>query len=239
MNNTMKYQLFLLHFAGGSTYSFDFIKKHINSDIEFIPLELPGRGKRCNEKLLKTKRETILDYFSQIKALRNDKPYIIYGHSMGATLGLSVVEKMENSNDAPSALIVSGNPGPGVYKEDKTIRYLLDDIEFKIVLKELGGIPDEVLDNDELYEFFSPIIRADFETLENDNFSEKGIVINTPLYAMMGDEEETSDRIENWKNFTNDDFQYKILKGNHFFIYEHTEELVKVIERYSDNLIVK
>ena len=235
----MKYQLFLLHFAGGSIYSFDFLKKYLKSNIEFIPLELPGRGKRFSERLLKNKKEAIEDYVAQIKTLRNNKPYLIFGHSMGATLGLSVAEKMEKNGDLPEALIVSGNPGPGIPKEDNTKRYLLEDTEFKIVLKDLGGIPDEVLENDELYDFFSPIIRADFEVLENDNFSEEGIVINTPLYAMMGDVEETSDKIENWKNFTNDDFQFKILKGNHFFINEHTQELVKVIERYSVNLIVK
>lgn len=235
----MKYQLFLLHFAGGSVYSFDFLKKYIKPNIEFIPLELPGRGKRFSEGLLKNKKEAIEDYVTQIKTLRNSKPYLIFGHSMGATLGLSVVEKMEKRGDQPEALIVSGNPGPGIKKEDNTKRYLLEDAEFKIVLKELGGIPDEVLENDELYEFFSPIIRADFEVLENDDFSEKEIRLNTSLHGLMGDEEETCDRIENWRNFTNADFQFKIFKGNHFFINEHAQELAKVIEGYSTHVIVK
>ncbi|MGH1517883.1 thioesterase II family protein [Chryseobacterium sp. JK1] len=235
----MKYQLFLLHFAGGSVYSFDFLKKYIKPNIEFIPLELPGRGKRFSEELLKNKKEAIKDYVIQIKALRNNKPYLIFGHSMGATLGLSVVEKMEKNGDQPEALIVSGNPGPGIQKEDNTKRYLLEDAEFKIVLKELGGIPDEVLENEELYEFFSPIIRADFEVLENDNFSEKEIRLNTSLYGLMGDEEETCDRLENWRNFTNADFQFKICKGNHFFINEHAQELAKLIEGYFTHVIVK
>src|SRR5690349_18687727 len=116
-------QLFLLHFAGGSTYSFDFLKKHLKTDIEFLPLELPGRGKRSTEKLIKTKQEAIEDYLSQILKLRNGSPFIVYGHSMGATLGLSVVSGLEKRGHFPEQLIVSGNSGPGSKKEREIVRY--------------------------------------------------------------------------------------------------------------------
>ena len=76
-------QLFLLHFAGGSCYSFDFLKQHLDSRFEFIPLELPGRGRRTNENLLNNKEKAINDYLAQIKLIRNGEPYVIYGHSMG------------------------------------------------------------------------------------------------------------------------------------------------------------
>ncbi|MGX5687218.1 thioesterase II family protein [Chryseobacterium cucumeris] len=229
MDKNTKFQLFLLHFAGGSIYSYDFLKKYIEPNIEFIPLELPGRGKRFSEKLLKTKNEVIDDYFSQIKKLRNNAPYIIFGHSMGATIGLSLVTKLEAIGDAPEKLIVSGNPGPGIKKENDEVRYLLNDLQFKETLGKLGGIPKEVLDNQELYEYFAPIIRADFECLEKYFFSEKGIQINIPIFAMMGDEEELSTKIENWSNFTNKDFEFKILQGNHFFIHDHPFELGNII----------
>ena len=92
-------QLFLLHFAGGNCYSYEFLIKKILrsalSKIDCYALELPGRGKRLDEELIVDKNDAIVDYVSQIKKLRNGKPYIIYGHSMGATLGLSVVKKME------------------------------------------------------------------------------------------------------------------------------------------------
>ena len=222
-------QLFLLHFAGGSAYSFDFLKKHIKTDVEFLPLELPGRGKRSNEKLTATKEEAIEDYCNQIIKLRNQSPFVIYGHSMGATLGLSVVSRLEKKGHFPQQLVVSGNSGPGIKKEKEVVRYLLNDAEFKDELRFLGGVPEEVLTDDELYHYFAPIIRADFECLEKDFFSEKGIVINTPLYAIMGSEEETCNEIENWNGFTNANFKYKILEGNHFFIYNHLEEIARAL----------
>ena len=222
-------QLFLLHFAGGSTYSFDFLKKHIKTDIQFLPLELPGRGKRSSEKLLKTKKEAVEDYFNQILKLRNQLPFIVYGHSMGATLGLSLVAKLEVAGHFPEQLIVTGNAGPGAKEKKEVIRHLLGDSEFKDELRKLGGIPEEILLEDELYQYFAPIMRADFECLEKDFSFENEIVIQTPLYAIMGDEEETSPQIENWNRFTGSRFKYKILEGNHFFIYNHPEEISKAL----------
>ncbi|WDF58185.1 alpha/beta fold hydrolase [Flavobacterium sp. KACC 22758] len=227
----MKNQLFLLHFAGGSSFSFDFLKKKLDQNISSIALELPGRGRRINEELIKSKEDAIADYCRQIVKLRNGNPFVIYGHSMGATLGLSVVSMLEKMGHFPERLIVSGNAGPGIKKKKDILRYLLDDHEFKNELRELGGIPEEVLKDDELYEFFAPIIRADFECLEKDNFSEKGIVINTPIYALMGTEEETCHEIENWKKFTDSDFKYRVLEGNHFFIYQHSENIAVILKK--------
>lgn len=232
-----KIQLFLLHFAGGSCYSYDFLKPYLKDDFEFHALELPGRGKRHEEKLLFEKKETIEDYFDQIKKLRNDLPYLIFGHSMGATLGLSVTKKMEDINDAPEMLIVSGNAGPGINRE-KSKRYLLGDLEFKKELRKLGGIPDEVLENEELYDFFGPIMRADFEVLEKDTFLEKFLVLKTSIYAIMGDKEETVDQIENWSHFTTKDFRYEILSGNHFFIHNHIKHLVDVLKTCSSQVLL-
>lgn len=233
-------QLFLLHFAGGSVYSFDFFKKHLNSNIEFIALELPGRGKRYNEILLKTLDESIEDYFNQIKNLRNGNPFIIYGHSMGASLGLFLTSKFEAINDSPNHLIVSGNAGPGIKKEEEIVCYhKLDDIQFKEKLKKLGGIPEEVFDTDELYNHFAPIIRSDFECLDSLNNIESNIQINTDIYAIMGDDEETSSKIDNWKRFTKGAFQNKIVSGNHFFIYDHPKEITAImvdcVDKFKNN----
>ena len=46
---------------------------------------------------------------------------------MGATLGLSIVKIFEDMEDSPKQFIVSGNPGPGIELENKTIkRYLMN-----------------------------------------------------------------------------------------------------------------
>ncbi|GAA0731528.1 thioesterase domain-containing protein [Aquimarina litoralis] len=234
-----KTQIFLLHFAGGSCHSYDFLRKYFDkNDYEFHALELPGRGKRSNEQFVLDKEKAIQDYFNQLKTIRvKNQPYIVYGHSMGSTLGLSVVKRMEEIGDAPQVLIVTGNPGPGVSRREKK-HYLLDDLAFKEELRKLGGVPEEVLENQELFDYFSPIMRADFEVLEKDNFLEKGLVLDTPIYAMMGEKEETVDKIKNWNRFTRNEFKFKIFPGNHFFINDYPLDIARTILNQSRKLVL-
>ncbi len=227
MNNQTKYQLFLLHFAGGNQFSFEFLKKEM-TNVNFIPLELPGRGKRHREELIKNKNQAIEDYYNQIRSLRNGEPYMIYGHSMGATLGLSVAAKLEAVEDSPELLVVSGNAGPGVKRIKDFLYYQLDESRFKEELIDLGGIPTEVTENDELFNYFLPIIKADFECIEKDSFSEKDLKLKTPIHALMGSDEDNSNLIENWKNFTINKFTHEILNGNHFFIHNHADKLASI-----------
>lgn len=232
-----KTQLFLLHFGGGNCYSFQFFKKDLENQFEFLPLELPGRGKRISEPLLFDKQAAIDDYFGQIKKLRNELPFILYGHSMGASLGHLITKRLEELNDPPQILIISGNSGPGTGMEKK--RYLLSDSLFKEELRSLGGVPEEVLMDDDLYEFFSPIMRADFEILEKDQeIEETSVILNTPIYAIMGDEEETVDEIENWKSLTNGAFGFKVLAGNHFFIHNQAKNVAEIIIEKDDRALV-
>ncbi|MFK8105472.1 MAG: thioesterase II family protein [Saprospiraceae bacterium] len=237
-----KIQVFLLHFAGGSGHSFDFLKAHLAEEFDFIPLELAGRGRRYEEAFFLTKGEAIKDYVNQIQSNRNEQAYLIYGHSMGATLGLSVAKKMEDLGDPASHLIVSGNAGPGVKSLQETKngkRYLMNDDDFKKELKQMGGIPNEVIENDGLYQFFSSILRADFRILETGSFSEEGTCLTVPICALMGSEEKNNVKIENWKRFTKASFQFQIFEGSHFFIYDHAQAIANKIRAILKKEIVQ
>ena len=56
-------------FAGGDKNAFREFKKDIPSKIEWITLELPGRGRRFVSPLLKTAEEATDDLFEQLKPL--------------------------------------------------------------------------------------------------------------------------------------------------------------------------
>ncbi|MFK7785885.1 MAG: thioesterase II family protein [Crocinitomicaceae bacterium] len=220
-------QLFLLHFAGGNRYSFQFLKSFVPNGFSFCPIELPGRGKRMSETLLLSESAATEDLVDQIIAHRNTKPYVLFGHSMGASLAIRVAKKMESINDAPTRLVVAGNSGPGT--SDGKKRSTMTDPELKEELLTLGGVEDEVIMNDELFNFFSPILRADFGLLENARTLEDDFKVAVPIRAVMGTKEEKADKIENWKRFTSKDFNYQLLEGNHFFIHDHPAELIKII----------
>src|SRR5580658_7228117 len=137
-----KPQLFLLHFAGGNCYSFQFLQSWLGG-FEVISPELPGRGRRITEPLVKDFDTAARDMYEQIRRRLTGRPFLLYGHSMGAYLALRVTNLLEKDGTPPAHLVVSGNAGPGVKKERKV--HLLERPSFIAELEKLGGVPKEVI----------------------------------------------------------------------------------------------
>jgi external thioesterase TEII len=225
----MKPQLFLIHFAGGSCYSFQFIKPGL-PEFDFIPLELPGRGRRTGEALLRNFEEAAADIYRQVERKRTRAPFFIYGHSLGARLALRIAGMLEEKGHFPAALIVSGNAGPGLRdSSDAKPRHLMKHEEFKAELRSIGGVPEELLENDELFTFYEPILRSDFQ-ISASNADPADRPVSCPLLAIMGSEEEQVGDIGNWRHYTSSDFTYEIWEGNHFFIHKYPEKLGTIIK---------
>ncbi|OMP77909.1 thioesterase II family protein [[Flexibacter] sp. ATCC 35208] len=221
----MKPQLFMIHFAGGNMYSFSALAGALRPFFTVELLELPGRGKRIEEALLFTRKEAVADLLRQISARRNGAPYYIYGHSMGADLGFRVCRELEMIGDRPACFIPSGNPGPNITKRER-LAHLPREAFFK-ELQEMGGINAGMLEDEELAAFIEPILRADFEMLEKED--PVMYKIDTPIYAFMGDKEKYVTDIANWAIYTRSNFSFRVLEGNHFFIFNHSAVIANTI----------
>lgn len=222
-----KPQLLLFHFAGGSMYSFQFIQPLLQ-EFELLMPELPGRGKRVKETLLQDFEAAVTDMYHQVQSRITGTRLLVYGHSMGAYLALQITHLLEQAGHRPGHLLVSGNGGPGLGDNKK--RYAMDTDSFKEELKTLGGLPPEIIEHQEMYELFEPVLRADFRISENNGIC-RSTVVNAPIYAMMGSGEEQAEHIGNWKHFTRSRFQYEIMEGDHFFIHKHPARLAAIIKQ--------
>ena len=77
MPNQMKQiTVYCLPFAGGSKYSYRGYVKSAPPFLNIVPLEIPGRGARSNEKAMTRLELVAEDIFNQIKN-DLDKPYAI------------------------------------------------------------------------------------------------------------------------------------------------------------------
>ncbi|WP_044199639.1 thioesterase II family protein [Dyadobacter tibetensis] len=228
MSNS-KRKIFLLHFAGGSRYSYQFLSPYLET-FDLRPLELPGRGKRHQEKLLERFTDALDDITSQIEKEIEPDVDLIFGHSLGAILGFWVTERLEKINKKPGCLIVSGNASPAVGKSDfLQSLHQLPEAEFASALRKMGGIPEELFQNKDLYKFYEPILRADLKLVDSVGGLMPGL-IRTSIFAMMGHQEKSAHRIEQWQSFTIADFEYKCMEGGHFFIYQHPEKIANIIQ---------
>lgn len=229
IRSCMKITLFCLPFAGGSKYSLLFLKKVLPSNITCHFLEYPGRGGRIKESFANDMDEVVSDLYSKIEFSLN-KPYAIYGHSMGAKVAYLLSKRIsESKNLQPLHVFVSGTDAPSV--ADKTTpKHLLPKDEFLVAVKELGGLPDEILENAEMLEYFEPILRADFKASETYQYL-KTSPLTIPMTVMTGEKEDIEDAdILEWQSETTVPIKFYKFPGNHFFIYDNEMEIGKIIE---------
>lgn len=222
--------VFCLPFAGGNKYSYRGYREKAPSSINFISLEYPGRGARIREPLLTDADAIVNDLYLNIAAIADKQDYAIYGHSLGGLISYLLTRKLiENSHNPPIHLFISGTTGPSSNSRTEKKRHLLPKDEFIQELKDLQGMPDEILNNEELLEYCEPILRSDFKISENYTYKNCD-PLNIPVTVITGDEEdmETED-IELWQKETKHIVDFKRFPGKHFFIYNHARDIVQII----------
>lgn len=223
--------LIMLPFAGGNSFSYREICNALGHKYEILCPEIPGRGSLATEKPFES-IEDISDYVFEksIKSLKLLSSYVIYGHSMGGLLTYSLLKKIEENNlPLPKHIVVSGKSAPSVTLN----RYwhLLPSKEFWNNLIDMGGIPEELLSCEELKEYFENILRADFKAVETYEYKKPNRLSNVPITVLYGSEEPFEEEdLDNWKNETTKEVKFIKMDGKHFFIYDHTSEVAKIIE---------
>src|ERR1700742_3540602 len=105
-------------FAGGNSYSYNFLKKLLTgTNICLERLEYPGRGKRAKDALVTKMDKLIADLLVQYQEIVGEvKPdkIVFYGHSIGSVIGLAVIHAINKRGGLPKPemAIFSGHGGP-------------------------------------------------------------------------------------------------------------------------------
>jgi surfactin synthase thioesterase subunit len=214
-----KFTVFGLPYAGGNMWSYRPLEKSLPPGVTLTGIELPGRGRRSNEPLATSIDTLADDVAAQIRS-RADGPYALFGHSMGALLGLLTIRRLaQSSQPLPEVFFVSGCEAPAMRTPRR--RYALGPQEFIDMLHEMGGCPPEVLADQELLDFFEPILRADFQAFETWP-AVSGPKIDVPIVVSRGSEDEVSEEAARaWGLETRHPITYAEFSGGHFFLLQH------------------
>lgn len=222
-------RLFCIPFSGGNAYSYAEFKKYLPEEIELINLELPGRGKRIAEKLLTDIDSMTEDLYRQI-APQLVGQYAIFGHSLGALLGLTLSRLIASKNEnQPQILFASGQTAPCLIKPDD--RYNLPDDLFIEMLREMEGTPDELLDDSDFMQYFLPIIKTDFQSIARYKYAPSMYTLEFPVVILLGNQERIIEEdAKKWQIETSGTISIHQFEGGHFFIYNETEKICQLIK---------
>ncbi len=230
-NPNARIKIFCLPFAGGSSVSYRNWIKYLPEDIELCPVEIPGRGIRMNETLI-SDLSVLVKKIAEGIYPELDKPFILFGHSMGTALGFELAHLLaEKYKKQAEYIFLSGRGAPHLPDREEPI-HLLPEQQFVSKLKEYNGTPKEVLEHEELMQLMLPIIRADFQVCETySNYRKEPLDI--PITALGGLEDSSTlkEDLEAWKSYTTKKFNIRMFPGGHFYLNDQQPALLENILR--------
>lgn len=227
-----KIQLVCLPFAGGTQYAFQALKGHLHPGVELVGVDYAGHGMRMREPLIRDLDGFLEDVMEQVVPHVNGA-YALFGHSLGALVGYLVCLRLrEQGRNLPVHVFVSGRNGPGWVDPDRAAVHLLPHGEFIAKLRELGGSPEEVLQNEELMRLFVPMLRADFEVAHG-YVHQEAAPLEVPMTVMAGrgEKEASEEALGLWRVCSSFPVKVEWFEGGHFFLFEHWAEIGALINR--------
>lgn len=176
----------------------------------------------------------------QFMSPRLDKPFALFGHSMGAIIGFEVARQLRREKrQQPLRLFASGRRAPQV-RDQGPQSHKLSNADFIEALNKLNGTAPEALTNVELMELMLPTIRADFMAIETYNYSEESpLDCSITAYGGMQDHHVNHDHIDQWRAQTNNSFRLRWMNGDHFFINTHKKQLLEALSVDLEELLEK
>lgn len=223
--------LFCLPYAGGSETIYYRWRQFLGESIKLWPIELKGRGKRYNQEFYDNLEEAVNDIYDSIKDEIEKDDYAIYGHSMGSLLAYELYYKIVSMGKRkPKHIFFSGYSAPNIIKE-REITYTLPDYDFMNKIIELGGTPQEVIDNKELLDLFIPILKNDIKILEKYQYIDREEKIGCDISVLNGSKDTMKlNEIIEWRKHGSKKCKMYTFDGNHFFINENIENITNVIK---------
>jgi medium-chain acyl-[acyl-carrier-protein] hydrolase len=166
-----------------------------------------------------------------VAPMLGEKPFAIFGHSMGALIAFELTRTLQAKYGlVPTHLLPSGCYAP--HLPDPFLMHHLSDKEFLEKLRELNGMPAEVLNTPELLELVFPTIRADFELTETYKYT-PGPRLSCPITAFTGTQDPMASdaEVEAWREHTASRFTLHRLPGDHFFVQSCYADVLHLVSK--------
>ncbi len=224
-----KLRLFCFPYAGSGASIFRSWVRKMPPGIEIWAALLPGRENRISEKPF-THLPSLVETLSLAFLPFTNQPFAFFGHSMGALLGFEIARFLQQADHPlPVQLFVSGCRAPQIPRRDEMIHQLPTEA-FIAKIRELNGTPEAVLNNAELMEWISPMLRADFAMVETYTYrAANPLACGITAFAGLEDDRASPEEVAAWREQTRRTFKYYTFPGDHFFLHKVQELVLQVI----------
>ncbi len=233
-------RLFCLHYAGGGASIYRQWGTLLPPEIELYPIQLPGRENRWQEAPY-TRVEELMQPLARGLLPYLDKPFVLFGHSMGALISFELTRYLRRHNlPMPLHLFASAHRAPQLpYSQEKV--HALSQEEFLACLERLGTMSQEILSNEEAMEIYTPLLRADFSLCERYSYlAEPPLACSISAYGGLFDERVSRQEMAAWNMQSNGAFVLNMFPGDHFFLQSNQnlllQNLSQILTRFVEQI---
>lgn len=223
-------KLFCVHYAGGSAKAFQFLSEILPAELEVIPIELPGRGKRNTGKLILNFEDACMDLVTIIKKrVDKEEKFSLLGHSMGSLLSYEIAHLLQKEKYSLSHIFLTGTKLPYQFENKSLIEVSKRNEEVIDRITKLGGTPSELLEHPYFLKMYLPVIKADFHLIGSYKYNRKR-KLDIPITIINGKNDPLANNdLGKWLQLTSNKVEVLTVDGGHFFLNEQKEFLSKFI----------
>ena len=222
-------RIILLPHASGSASFYRSWAELFPDSVEMIAVQYPGREDLIGEPMIND-MVTLVGQLADSLAGLLDKPYVLFGHSMGGAVAYELYNKIaQNGQRLPDHLVISAIEPPSLHHGGDL--HQQDDEILKQELSRLGGTGVDLEAFPDLAEMVMPLMRNDYRLIECYKPALPSTLINTPITAMIGDRDEelTLSEAQAWADETDQSFKLEVFAGGHFYLIEQKRAVVQAL----------
>lgn len=228
-------RLVLFPFSGGSAQVYKPWFSLLPDYLEVFSAQMPGHGHRMSEPLCETVDQLVDDMIDFLCTL-SDQPLFFFGHSLGACVAYECCKRLhEMHQPLPKIVFISASKSP-----DSAVTQPLAVLSDKDFLQELnchGGIPEKLLGQPEILEYFLPSLRADMALFEAYHCEGRPLPTSLILLGGKNDSFLSFSQLYGWTRYFHLLNEYKLFSGGHFYINEQSRGLIDFLVRKINSVI--
>jgi surfactin synthase thioesterase subunit len=210
-------RVFCFPHAGGAAAFYRPLRGCMPPEIDFCPVELPGRAARLEEAPFTAMSALMAQMADALKPLMR-VPFGFFGHSVGSCVAYEAARQLRSADRRSAVhLFVSGRGRPEFASADHRPARPRSDDDLLAILDEFGGTPAAVRQCPELVAALLPALRADLALVEGYAI-DPGDHIACPISAFGGaDDLARSGSLQSWRSLTRGKFRTCVFPGGHFY----------------------